>query len=658
MASGFCDKMPLTTILPLVGRCSVLGEKIFGPKLFYGFSLDAAVPQNDFYRKLEARVDLSWARDEVAHCYSDVGRPSIDPEVFAKIELIAYLEDISYERQLMREINDRLSLRRYIGYDIDEEVPDHSTLSKLRDLIGKELIADIFERSVRLCQEAAMVSGLHTSGDRSLMKANASMDSLVPRQVTETPGEFVDRLFQDNPVHSGEPKQDKPVDELQPKAAEDPVEEGEPKELARVVSLVDEPGYPTQLKVFREKQAGAGSEQSIAAQSSEEASVVGTAQGKSGEREELQQRGAEIRQIVAGKEETESVAGRGGEEAGTEGGKEVEEKGDSESKATEKSGAKGSSKARVEAKLETSEEGTQGQTAEPKTERAKGKKKDEPPRTNATHYSRTDPDATIVTRPGKGTKLAYGVEYFTDPLKGVITHADVFTGAEAEDRMVVRAVLEQREEFGLSIASLSWDKGAGRGRLYQDLEGIGVVPYIPYRQQANSTSGPGLYAIKDFLYNEEKNVYVCPGGQELKYSKLDVNWPSASHVWKAAGKVCRECSLKSKCTKAKAGRQLQVNIYQEEYERMDARLSAPGARLPAIARKVGPEQRFGEGKLWQGLERAKYRGLEKVRGQVLLTAAAQNIKKYLKEVFRKGRGAGAARPVQTTGVSFILAPSL
>ena len=659
----------------------MLGEKEFVAKLFYGFSLEKVVPEDDFYRKLEARVDLSWARPKVAHYFSDVGRPSIDPEVFAKIELIAYLEKICFERELMRHISDRLSLRRYIGYDIDEEVPDHSTLSKLRDRIGKEVMTEIFERSVRLCQEAGMVGGLHTSGDRSLMKANASMDSLVPREVTELPSRFVDRLFQENAGEGSQPKQDKPVEKPEPEAEnqvqeaepkhdvfvekaqakqDKPVEEGEREQLSNVVSLVNRPGYPTRLEVFCEKKAAAGlasAGQSALAESSEHVPVVGAPQDEiSGKRQEPDESGTpigrmpKIRRTVAGKGEAEDLAGGPGEPAGTGAGKEVG--GTDKSKAPEERGAEGSSE-------ESVEQGTQSQSAEQKTDQAKGKKKGEPPWNNATHYSRTDPDATIVTRPGKGTELAYGAEYFVDPRKVVITHADAFTGAEAEHPMVVKAVLEQREEFGLKIASLAWDKGAGRGRLYQDLEGIGVVPYIPHQAHANSTSGPGLYELKDFVYHEVKNVFVCPGGHELKYWKLHVEWPSVSHVWKADRKACEECSLKPKCTKAKKdGRSLQVNIYQKEYDKMDARLRAPGARLPAIARQVGPEQRFGEGKLWQGLERAKYRGLDKVRGQVLLTAAAQNIKKYLKEVFRRGSGAGAASSAQTRGVLFVFAPSL
>ncbi len=76
-------------------------------------------------------------------------RPPIDLEVIVKIELIGYLEGIDSERELMRQIDDRLSFRRYTGYDLDEEVPHHSTLSRARELLGKELLQEVFDLSGR-----------------------------------------------------------------------------------------------------------------------------------------------------------------------------------------------------------------------------------------------------------------------------------------------------------------------------------------------------------------------------------------------------------------------------------------------------------------------------------------------------------------------------
>jgi hypothetical protein len=236
--------------------------------------------------------------------------------------------------------------------------------------------------------------------------------------------------------------------------------------------------------------------------------------------------------------------------------------------------------------------------------------------------------------------VCYSAEFWVDSRAGVITHAGGFTGIVPEHETVMAAVNRQREEFGLPRSSASMDKGYGQGRLYRQLQEDGVVAFIPHKQYVNSTSGPGLYGLEDFRYDAERGVYVCPVEKELRYACLQVRWPWAKRIWRAKASDCRECQMRAKCTKAAKGRELQVNIYQPYYDEMDERLAGLGARLAAIARKTGPEPRFAEGKQWQGLARAKYRGLEKFRGQVLMTAAAQNLKKYVKWIWRKGQEAG------------------
>src|SRR6266567_6368383 len=89
-------------------------------------SLESLVPKDNFYRHLEQVLDLSFVRDWVKDCYAERGRPSVDPVVFFKLQLILYLEALRSERQLMRLAADRLSVRWYIGYRLDEALPDHS----------------------------------------------------------------------------------------------------------------------------------------------------------------------------------------------------------------------------------------------------------------------------------------------------------------------------------------------------------------------------------------------------------------------------------------------------------------------------------------------------------------------------------------------------
>lgn len=120
-------------------------ERVFAP--LRAVSLEELVPQDHFYRHLQKVLDLSFIYDLVREYYSIAGRPSIDPIVFFKLQLVMFFEDIRSERLLMRQVTDRLSIRWYLGYDLDEPLPDHSSLTKIRTRYGVQVFRRFFERS-------------------------------------------------------------------------------------------------------------------------------------------------------------------------------------------------------------------------------------------------------------------------------------------------------------------------------------------------------------------------------------------------------------------------------------------------------------------------------------------------------------------------------
>jgi transposase len=113
-------------------------------------SLDALVPPNHFYRHLDAHLDLSIVRDWVRDAHPTVGRPSIDPVVVFKLYLVMVFEGIRSERQLLMLAADRLSVRWYLGYGLDEPLPDASTLTRLRQRVGLPFFRRFFEYVVEL----------------------------------------------------------------------------------------------------------------------------------------------------------------------------------------------------------------------------------------------------------------------------------------------------------------------------------------------------------------------------------------------------------------------------------------------------------------------------------------------------------------------------
>jgi transposase len=111
-------------------------------------SLEALVPADHFYRHLENVLDLSCVRAFVQETYRQGGRPSIDPVAFFKLQLVMFFEGIRSERLLMRHAADRLSVRWYLGYDLDEELPNHSSLTRIRTRYGIAIFRRFFESIV------------------------------------------------------------------------------------------------------------------------------------------------------------------------------------------------------------------------------------------------------------------------------------------------------------------------------------------------------------------------------------------------------------------------------------------------------------------------------------------------------------------------------
>jgi transposase len=159
----------------------MMGYKIRRFKVHREVSLEDLVPEDNFYRQVHQAVDFNFVRDLVQNLYSDFGRPSIDPVVFFKLQLIAFFEGIRSERQLMDLVHLNIAHRWFIGYDFPEAVPDHSSLSKIRERYGLEIFHQFFEQVVELCAEAGLIWGEELYFDGTKVRANADVRGLIDR---------------------------------------------------------------------------------------------------------------------------------------------------------------------------------------------------------------------------------------------------------------------------------------------------------------------------------------------------------------------------------------------------------------------------------------------------------------------------------------------
>ena len=162
-------------------------------------TIEDLMPQDHFLRKLEKALDLSFVYEETRHLYSQkYGRPPIDPVVLVKYLLVGFLYGIPSERQIEKRIETDIALRWYLGLDLLDRVPDHSTISQLRR--RKPEFRNVFRRLfhvvVQQCIAEGLVTGKIVATDSTHMKANASVSSEYLVEVQEEPEVYWERLNQ------------------------------------------------------------------------------------------------------------------------------------------------------------------------------------------------------------------------------------------------------------------------------------------------------------------------------------------------------------------------------------------------------------------------------------------------------------------------------
>jgi transposase len=192
---------------------TMMGQQPRTESLFYYFRLEDQIPEGHLLRLIDRHVDLSFVREWLKSLYSSTGRPSIDPEVLLRLLLVGYLYGITSERRLLEEVKMHLAYRWFTRLGFEQEIPNHSTFSKNRHgrFRQSDLFRQVFEEIVRRCLDAGMVEGQNLAVDGTMVGADASRQSRVPRdqlkktaQVSRTVREYLAELEQVNPV--GDPE--------------------------------------------------------------------------------------------------------------------------------------------------------------------------------------------------------------------------------------------------------------------------------------------------------------------------------------------------------------------------------------------------------------------------------------------------------------------
>ncbi|WP_091874122.1 IS1182 family transposase [Pricia antarctica] len=480
------------------------GKKDYQEKLFTSFQLSERIPENNFYRRLKEVLDLRSLYPLTKGYYGDSGQKSIDPVVFLKLCLVGYLENLISDRQLIDHCSLRLDILYFVGYDIDEELPWHSTISRTRQLFSESVFEEVFTKVLAMCVEKGMVSGHTQAIDSAPVKANASMDTLELKVPEEDLDEHLRKV--------------------------------------RAIGSMDRETPHRESK---------------------------------GDTSDKRQRG-----ITTSKKELDAIKGRN------------------------------------------------KKWARDQDQRPGAGNKGSKYTSNKTHYSPVHPDARISVKPGKARKLNYLSQLSVDTAHHVITdikayHADGKDNQQLQD--IVRRLQRRLWQQGLVFENCVADTGYSSGENYAFLEDSGIKSFIP--PHGTYKGGPD-----NFIYNENEDHYLCPQGKVIPFKKvfLDSRTKTRKKAYRASGKICKGCPLRTTCLGKVNEKQFSVTYYRAEYERNIERVNSREGRYMKGKRQSTVEPVFGTLTQFMGPRKVNTIGIGQANKVMHLSAIAYNMKKYLK----------------------------
>ena len=243
--------------------------------------------------------------------------------------------------------------------------------------------------------------------------------------------------------------------------------------------------------------------------------------------------------------------------------------------------------------------------------------------------SLTDPQATWVARPGVDPFFAYDANYLIDNKVGIIVDAEGTRANRTVEITITETMIERaKRRFDLRPQRLAGDSVYGAVRLLKWLVDRKITPHVPVWDK--SARHDGTFSRADFVFDRQRNIYICPGGAELTSTG---NIDQGHIVYYRANKNdCSACSLKLKCTTAPM-RKVTRDVNEDVRDRVRALANTEAFQQSSRERKK-VEMRFAHMKRILRLDRLRLRGLGGAKDEVLLTATAQNLRRLAKLLCR------------------------
>ena len=269
---------------------------------------------------------------------------------------------------------------------------------------------------------------------------------------------------------------------------------------------------------------------------------------------------------------------------------------------------------------------------------------------NRNHISTTDPDASVTSYGASKPKLQYKTHRSVDAKAEIITSTEVTPGEINEAHLLSTLLTKHQDNTQKTADTVVADTKYGTVDNYLTCCDLGVNAHIPDLKNSQEASRRDIFSEDDFLYNPETDMYLCPAGQHLKKSGYKPQ--QDAYVYRSSNKVCRNCSLVTRCTTSKNSRTLKRHRRKEDLDKMRKAAQSQTAKRDIHTRQHLMERSFARATRY-GFKRARWRRLWRVQIQEYLTSAIQNIMTLLSYGKERRMARGFALPL-TKKLSFNL----
>ena len=253
-----------------------------------------------------------------------------------------------------------------------------------------------------------------------------------------------------------------------------------------------------------------------------------------------------------------------------------------------------------------------------------------PDKTKNVIKSITDPESGLLNRPGKPNAFCYLNHQTCDSESGIITDVFVTPGNVNDCTPHTECLERQIDKFGFETEAICADGGYDNSEVYDAMLKRGIKTFIPRRSKPVSrVNYEEDFSSDRFIYDEVKNMYICPAEKELRYSSF--NKKDRRKRYRAKAADCRNCPYRNRCVgKSKNPRFIERNMHEEARQEQAKNINTPEYLAAMRLRQIWCEGNFSHQKQRHNLRRTLKRGIEKVAEQCLLSACALNLKRLVK----------------------------